>query len=52
MKIKQKAGRPKKYESGTDLAQITRLVPKVSIPIIDELITELKKQFLKNNSKN
>lgn len=47
MKVKNKAGRPKKYTSGTDLQQITRLVPKVSIPIIDELITELKKQFLK-----
>lgn len=50
MHIKKKAGRPKKYESGTDLAQITRLVPKVSIPIIDELITELKKQFIKTKN--
>lgn len=47
MKVKNKVGRPKKYTSGTDLAQITRLVPKVSIPIIDDLISELKKQFLK-----
>lgn len=50
MKVKKKAGRPKKYESGTDLAQITRLVPKVSIPIIDELILELKKQFIKTKN--
>lgn len=47
MKVKNKAGRPKKYEPGTDLQQITRLVPKVSIPIIDELISQLKKQFIK-----
>lgn len=50
MKQKKKQGRPKKFIAGTDLAQITRLVPKVSIPIIDDFITEIKKQFIKTKN--